>query len=296
MLNNITFGGTIMDLKFMWYANATVINTIMPQHKRYDDVYNITVLQKDIKDKYMKYTVVIGEEQYRFNYTFFSNVCVAGSLEIIDCQRGKPYTYAIERNNDSVRLYTDLENYSELYLYEGSTLIDIQVNSCRKSFISCMNIQQTKEREYSVNVIRAAITDEHRSRFDYSLKNQLFTVTGAVDYNKMVCFDVVSFSDRSSQMVIYTEEKCQLVTIHSFNQDHISGKVQPINADFNEYIEYKKIDTGRYLINEFILNNSDHPFLKRSYELYNQPDGTIRVGSKQFQITHKNNDVVFQLL
>lgn len=285
-----------MDLKFMWYANTTVINTIMPQHKRYDDVYDIIVLQKDIKDKYMKYTVVIGGEQYRFNYTFFSNVCVAGSLEIIDCQRGKAYTYAIERNNDSVRLYTDLENYSELYIYGGSTLIDIQVNSCRKSFISCMNIQQTKEREYSTNVIRAAITDEHRSRFDYSLKNQLFTVTGAVDYNKMVCFDVVSFSDCNSQMVIYTEAKCQLVTIHSFNQDHISGKVQPINADFDEYIEYKKIDTGKYSINEFILNNSDHPFLKRSYELYNQPDGTIRVGSKQFQITHENNDVVFQLL
>ena len=43
-----------MDLKFMWYANATVVNNIMPRHKRFDDEYAITVLQKTIKDKYMK--------------------------------------------------------------------------------------------------------------------------------------------------------------------------------------------------------------------------------------------------
>ena len=103
-----------MDLKFMWYANATVVNNIMPRHKRFDDEYNITVLQKTIKDKYMKYDVIVGGERYHFNYTFFSNVCIAGSLEIVDLEHGKTFTYEIERNNDSVRLYVDLENYNEM--------------------------------------------------------------------------------------------------------------------------------------------------------------------------------------
>lgn len=285
-----------MDLKFMWYANTIVINTIMPQHKRYDDTYGIVVLQKDIKDKYMKYTVVIGGEQYRFNYTFFSNVCIAGALEITDCQRGKVYSYALERNNDSVRLYSDLENYSEVYLYEGSTLIDIQVNSCRKSFISCMNIHQSKTSTYGVVITRVSITDEHRSRFDFSLQNQLFVVTGAIDYKQTICYDVVGFSDRSCQMVIYTEAKRQLITTHTFEPDHQSGRVRPINSDFDEYIEYQKKDDGGYAINEFILNNSEHPFLKRSYVLYNLPDNCIKVEDKLFKVAHIMNDVTITLM
>ena len=284
-----------MDLKFMWYANATVINTIMPQHKRYDDVYTVTVLQKDIKDKYMRYAVTIGGEQYRYNYTFFSNVCIAGTLEIIDCQKGKVHNYALERNNDSVRLYSDLENYSEVYLYEGSTLIDIQVNSCRKSFISCMNIHQSKANTYGVAITRVCITDEHRSRFDFSLQNQLFVVTGAIDYKQVTCHDVVGFLDRSSQMVIYTEAKRQIITIHTFEADHTSGKVRPINSDFDEYIEYQKMKDGSYSINEYILNNSEHPFLQRSYNIVNLPYNRIQVGNKMFQVAHNMNNVTITL-
>ena len=110
-----------MDLKFMWYANATVVNNIMPQHKRFDDSYNITVLQKTIKDKYMKYDVVVGGERYHFNYTFFSNVCIAGTLEIADLNNGKTFTYAIERNNDSIRLYVNLDSYNRKVTFQHLT-------------------------------------------------------------------------------------------------------------------------------------------------------------------------------
>ena len=284
-----------MDLKFMWYANATVINTIMPHHKRYDDVYNVTVLQKDIKDKYMRYTVVIGGEQYRYNYTFFSNVCIAGALEITDCQKGKTYSYALERNNDSIRLYSDLENYNEVYLYEGNTLIDIQVNFCRKSFISCMNIHQSDNNNYGVTITRVSISEEHRSRFDFSLQNQLFTVTGAIDYKQTICYDVIGLADRSCQMVVYTEGKKQLIITHVFEPNHESGKVHPINSDFDEYIDYRKMEDGGYEINEFIMNNLEYPFLKRSYILHNLPDNRIQVDDKIFQVSHNMNDVIITL-
>ena len=287
-----------MDLKFMWYANATVVNNIMPRHKRFDDEYNITVLQKTIKDKYMKYDVTIGGERYHFNYTFFSNVCIAGSLEILDLNSGKTYTYAIERNNDSIRLYVDLENYNEMYLYNNSTIIDIQVNSCRKSYISCLTITQLDEKDYNVTLIRTAVTDAQRSNFDFSLNNQLFTVTGAIDYPKMVCYDVVNFVDRSTQMVIYAETKCQMIVSHSFETDHIAGKVHPINSDFNEYIKYNKLDEYHYQVTEFILNNSEHPFVKRSYELINEEPNliAIRGTNKRFRVTTNNNDVTITLI
>lgn len=287
-----------MDLKFMWYANATVVNNIMPRHKRFDDEYDITVLQKTIRDKYMKYDVTIGGERYHFNYTFFSNVCIAGSLEILDLNSGKTYTYAIERNNDSIRLYVDLENYNEMYLYNNSTIIDIQVNSCRKSYISCLTITQLDEKDYNVTLIRTAVTDAQRSNFDFCLNNQLFTVTGAIDYPKMVCYDVVNFVDRSTQMVIYAETKCQMIVSHSFETDHVAGKVHPINSDFNEYIKYKKLDEYHYQVTEFILNNSEHPFVKRSYELINEEPNliAIRGTNKRFRVTTNNNDVTITLI
>lgn len=282
-----------MDLKFMWYANATVVNNIMPRHKRFDDEYNITVLQKIIKDKYMKYDVIVGGERYHFNYTFFSNVCIAGSLEIVDLEHGKTFTYAIERNNDSVRLYVDLENYNEMYLYNNSTIIDIQVNSCRKSYISCLTITQLDEKDYNVTLIRTAVTDAQRSNFDFSLNNQLFTVTGAIDYPKTVCYDVVNFVDRSTQMVIYAETKCQMIVSHSFETDHVAGKVHPINSDFNEYIKYKKLGEYHYQVIEYILNNSEHPFVKRSYELINESQNIIAIKGtdKKFRVSTNNNDV-----
>lgn len=282
-----------MDLKFMWYANATVVNNIMPRHKRFDDEYNITVLQKTIKDKYMKYDVIVGGERYHFNYTFFSNVCIAGSLEIVDLEHGKTFTYAIERNNDSIRLYVDLENYNEMYLYNNSMIIDIQVNSCRKSYISCLTIAQTDEQGYNVTLIRTAVTDAQRKNFDFSLNNQLFTVTGAIDYPKMVCYDVVNFVDRSTQMVIYAETKCQMIVSHSFEADHVAGKVHPINSDFNEYIKYKKLDEYHYQVIEYILNNSEHPFVKRSYELINESQNVIAIRGtdKKFRVSTNNNDV-----
>lgn len=282
-----------MDLKFMWYANATVVNNIMPRHKRFDDEYNITVLQKTIKDKYMKYDVIVGGERYHFNYTFFSNVCIAGSLEIVDLEHGKTFTYAIERNNDSIRLYVDLENYNEMYLYNNSTIIDIQVNACRKSYISCLTIAQTDEQKYNVTLIRTAVTDAQRKNFDFSLNNQLFTVTGAIDYPKTVCYDVVNFVDRSTQMVIYAETKCQMIVSHSFETDHVAGKVHPINSDFNEYIKYKKLDEYHYQVIEYILNNSEHPFVKRSYELINESQNVIAIRGtdKKFRVSTNNNDV-----
>lgn len=282
-----------MDLKFMWYANATVVNNIMPRHKRFDDEYNITVLQKTIKDKYMKYDVIVGGERYHFNYTFFSNVCIAGSLEIVDLEHGKTFTYAIERNNDSVRLYVDLENYNEMYLYNNSTIIDIQVNACRKSYISCLTIAQTDVQEYNVTLVRTAVTDAQRKNFDFSLNNQLFTVTGAIDYPKTVCYDVVNFVDRSTQMVIYAETKCQMIVSHSFETDHVAGKVHPINSDFNEYIKYKKLDEYHYQVIEYILSNSEHPFVKRSYELINESQNVIAIRGtdKKFRVSTNNNDV-----
>lgn len=282
-----------MDLKFMWYANATVVNNIMPRHKRFDDEYNITVLQKTIKDKYMKYDVIVGGERYHFNYTFFSNVCIAGSLEIVDLEHGKTFTYAIERNNDSIRLYVDLENYNEMYLYNNSMIIDIQVNACRKSYISCLTIAQIDEQEYNVTLIRTAVTDAQRKNFDFSLNNQLFTVTGAIDYQKTVCYDVVNFVDRSTQMVIYAETKCQMIVSHSFETDHVAGKVHPINSDFNEYIKYKKLDEYHYQVIEYILNNSEHPFVKRSYELINESQNVIAIRGtdKKFRVSTNNNDV-----
>lgn len=282
-----------MDLKFMWYANATVVNNIMPRHKRFDDEYSITVLQKTIKDKYMKYDVIVGGERYHFNYTFFSNVCIAGSLEIVDLEHGKTFTYAIERNNDSIRLYVDLENYNEMYLYNNSTIIDIQVNACRKSYISCLTIAQTDEQKYNVTLIRTAVTDAQRKNFDFSLNNQLFTVTGAIDYPKTVCYDVVNFVDRSTQMVIYAETKCQMIVSHSFETDHVAGKVHPINSDFNEYIKYKKLDEYHYQVIEYILNNSEHPFVKRSYELINESQNVIAIRGtdKKFRVSTNNNDV-----
>ncbi len=282
-----------MDLKFMWYANATVVNNIMPRHKRFDDEYNITVLQKTIKDKYMKYDVIVGGERYHFNYTFFSNVCIAGSLEIVDLEHGKTFTYAIERNNDSIQLYVDLENYNEMYLYNNSTIIDIQVNACRKSYISCLTIAQTDEQKYNVTLIRTAVTDAQRKNFDFSLNNQLFTVTGAIDYPKTVCYDVVNFVDRSTQMVIYAETKCQMIVSHSFETDHVAGKVHPINSDFNEYIKYKKLDEYHYQVIEYILNNSEHPFVKRSYELINESQNVIAIRGtdKKFRVSTNNNDV-----
>lgn len=282
-----------MDLKFMWYANATVVNNIMPRHKRFDDEYNITVLQKTIKDKYMKYDVIVGGERYHFNYTFFSNVCIAGSLEIVDLEHGKTFTYAIERNNDSIRLYVDLENYNEMYLYNNSVIIDIQVNACRKSYISCLTIAQTDEQGYNVTLIRTAVTDAQRKNFDFSLNNQLFTVTGAIDYPKTVCYDVVNFVDRSTQMVIYAETKCQMIVSHSFEADHVAGKVHPINSDFNEYIKYKKLDEYHYQVIEYILNNSEHPFVKRSYELINESQNVIAIRGtdKKFRVSTNNNDV-----
>ena len=282
-----------MDLKFMWYANATVVNNIMPRHKRFDDEYNITVLQKIIKDKYMKYDVIVGGERYHFNYTFFSNVCIAGSLEIVDLEHGKTFTYAIERNNDSVRLYVDLENYNEMYLYNNSTIIDIQVNACRKSYISCLTIAQTDVQEYKVTLIRTAVTDAQRKNFDVSLNNQLFIVTGAIDYPKTVCYDVVNFVDRSTQMVIYAETKCQMIVSHSFEADHVAGKVHPINSDFNEYIKYKKLGEYHYQVIEYILNNSEHPFVKRSYELINESQNVIAIRGtdKKFRVSTNNNDV-----
>lgn len=282
-----------MDLKFMWYANATVVNNIMPRHKRFDDEYSITVLQKTIKDKYMKYDVIVGGERYHFNYTFFSNVCIAGSLEIVDLEHGKTFTYAIERNNDSIRLYVDLENYNEMYLYNNSTIIDIQVNACRKSYISCLTIAQTDEQKYNVTLIRTAVTDAQRKNFDFSLNNQLFTVTGAIDYPKTVCYDVVNFVDRSTQMVIYAETKCQMIVSHSFETDHVAGKVHPINSEFNEYIKYKKLDEYHYQVIEYILNNSEHPFVKRSYELINESQNVIAIRGtdKKFRVSTNNNDV-----
>lgn len=282
-----------MDLKFMWYANATVVNNIMPRHKRFDDEYNITVLQKIIKDKYMKYDVIVGGERYHFNYTFFSNVCIAGSLEIVDLEHGKTFTYAIERNNDSIRLYVDLENYNEMYLYNNSMIIDIQVNACRKSYISCLTIAQIDEQEYNVTLIRTAVTDAQRKNFDFSLNNQLFTITGAIDYPKTVCYDVVNFVDRSTQMVIYAETKCQMIVSHSFEADHVAGKVHPINSDFNEYIKYKKLDEYHYQVIEYILNNSEHPFVKRSYELINESQNVIAIRGtdKKFRVSANNNDV-----
>lgn len=282
-----------MDLKFMWYANTTVVNNIMPRHKRFDDEYNITVLQKTIKDKYMKYDVIVGGERYHFNYTFFSNVCIAGSLEIVDLEHGKTFTYAIERNNDSIRLYVDLENYNEMYLYNNSTIIDIQVNACRKSYISCLTIAQTDEQKYNVTLIRTAVTDAQRKNFDFSLNNQLFTVTGAIDYPKTVCYDVVNFVDRSTQMVIYAETKYQMIVSHSFETDHVAGKVHPINSDFNEYIKYKKLDEYHYQVIEYILNNSEHPFVKRSYELINESQNVIAIRGtdKKFRVSTNNNDV-----
>lgn len=282
-----------MDLKFIWYANATVVNNIMPRHKRFDDEYNITVLQKTIKDKYMKYDVIVGGERYHFNYTFFSNVCIAGSLEIVDLEHGKTFTYAIERNNDSIRLYVDLENYNEMYLYNNSMIIDIQVNACRKSYISCLTIAQIDEQEYNVTLIRTAVTDAQRKNFDFSLNNQLFTVTGAIDYPKTVCYDVVNFVDRSTQMVIYAETKCQMIVSHSFETDHVAGKVHPINSDFNEYIKYKKLDEYHYQVIEYILNNSEHPFVKRSYELINESQNVIAIRGtdKKFRVSTNNNDV-----
>lgn len=282
-----------MDLKFMWYANATVVNNIMPRHKRFDDEYNITVLQKTIKDKYMKYDVIVGGERYHFNYTFFSNVCIAGSLEIVDLEHGKTFTYAIERNNDSIRLYVDLENYNEMYLYNNSMIIDIQVNACRKSYISCLTIAQIDEQEYNVTLIRTTVTDAQRKNFDFSLNNQLFTVTGAIDYQKTVCYDVVNFVDRSTQMVIYAETKCQMIVSHSFETDHVAGKVHPINSDFNEYIKYKKLDEYHYQVIEYILNNSEHPFVKRSYELINESQNVIAIRGtdKKFRVSTNNNDV-----
>ena len=277
----------------MWYANATVVNNIMPRHKRFDDEYNITVLQKTIKDKYMKYDVIVGGERYHFNYTFFSNVCIAGSLEIVDLEHGKTFTYAIERNNDSIQLYVDLENYNEMYLYNNSTIIDIQVNACRKSYISCLTIAQTDEQKYNVTLIRTAVTDAQRKNFDFSLNNQLFTVTGAIDYPKTVCYDVVNFVDRSTQMVIYAETKCQMIVSHSFETDHVAGKVHPINSDFNEYIKYKKLDEYHYQVIEYILNNSEHPFVKRSYELINESQNVIAIRGtdKKFRVSTNNNDV-----
>lgn len=287
-----------MDLKFMWYANATVVNNIMPRHKRFDDEYNITVLQKTIKDKYMKYDVIVGGERYRFNYTFFSNVCIAGSLEIVDLEHGKTFTYAIERNNDSIRLYVDLENYNEMYLYNNSTIIDIQVDMCRKSYISCLTITQVDEKEYNINLIRTAVTPEQRKNFDFSLNNQLFTVTGAIDYPKTLCYDVVNFVDRSTQLVIYAETKCQIVVTHSFEHNHVLGKVHPINADFNEYIQYKKLADKRYRVTEYILNNSEHPFVKRSYELVNEGSDLIIIPetNKRFRVMNNNNDVTITRL
>lgn len=288
-----------MDLKFMWYANATVVNNIMPQHKRFDDVYTVDVLQKTIRDKYMKYDVSIGGERFHYNYTFFSNVCIAGSLEIIDVSRGKTWTYAIERNNDSIRLYTDLENYNELYLYSNSTLIDIQVNACRKSFISCINVMQVEDRSYTVTVVRSAVTEEQKTGFDYSLNNQIFTVTGAIDYPKMVCYDVVNYVDRSTQMVVYAETKCQMIVTHSFEPDHTSGKVHPINSDFEEYIEYTKVGPYRFHVTEYIVNNTEHPFIKRTYELINHPeDNIIEIAEtgKRYHITNVNNDVTITRL
>ena len=284
-----------MDLKFMWYANATVVNNIMPRHKRFDDEYNITVLQKTIKDKYMKYDVNIGGERYHFNYTFFSNVCIAGSLEIIDCNSGKIFTYAIERNNDSIRLYVDLENYNEMYLYNNSTIIDIQVNACRKSYISCLTISQTNEQDYDLTIIRTAVTDEQRENFNYSLYNQLFTVTGAIDYPKTLCYDVVNFVDHNMQMAIYSEAKCQIIVTHSFEPGHITGKVHPINSDFNEYIRYKKLKDYHYQVTEYILNNSEHPFVKRSYELVNEEQELLVVpgADKKFRVITNNNDLTF---
>ena len=180
-----------MDLKFMWYANATVVNNIMPQHKRFDDVYTVDVLQKTIRDKYMKYDVSIGGERFHYNYTFFSNVCIAGSLEIIDVSRGKAWTYAIERNNDSIRLYTDLENYNELYLYNNSTIIDIQVNACRKSFISCINIKQVEDRSYTVTVVRSAVTEEQK----IFVQNKILTVRDMLLEKEELEFDAVAATD-----------------------------------------------------------------------------------------------------
>lgn len=287
-----------MDLKFMWYANATVVNNIMPRHKRFDDEYTVTVFQKTIKDKYMKYDVSIGGERYQYNYTFFSNVCIAGSLEILDVSRGKTYTYAIERNNDSIRLYVDLEDYNELYLYNNSTIVDIQVNACRKTYVSCLSIAQVQERGFNITVIRSAITDEQRTKFDFSLNNQLFTVTGAIDYPKTTCYDVVNYKDARNQMVIYMETKCQIIVTHSFSQGHVAGRVHPINSDFNEYVEYKKKDEYHYQVTEYILNNSEHPFVKRSYELVNKPDNIIEIAgsNKRFQVSIDKNDVTITRL
>lgn len=287
-----------MDLKFMWYANATVVNNIMPRHKRFDDEYAVTILQKTIKDKYMKYDVTIGGERYHFNYTFFSNVCIAGSLEIVDLDHGKTFTYAIERNNDSIRLYVDLENYNEMYLYNNSTIISIQVNACRKTYISCSSVAQTKDRDYSITIVRTAITEDQKKDFGVVVYNQLFSITGAIDYPKMRCYDVVNFVDHNYQMLIFSETNRQIVVSHSFERGYRSGRIHPINADFNEHIQYERLDDHRYQITEYILNHSDHPFVKRSYELVNDKEDQIRIGgtSKRFQITHNNNDITITQL
>ena len=89
-----------------------------------------------------------------------------------------------------------------------------------------------------------------------------------------------------------------MIVSHSFEPDHITGKVHPINSDFNEYIKYKKLDEYHYQITEFILNNSEHPFVKRSYELINEEPNfiTIRGTNKRFRVTTNSNDVTITLV
>lgn len=284
-----------MDFKFLWYANATVIDSILPRYKQFDDVFDIVLLQKTIRDKYITYDVTIGGEHYHYIYTFFSNVCIAGSLEIVDASHGKTYTYALERNNDSIRLYTNLEDYNEMYMGTGSnSLTDIQVQSCRKVFTSWITI--TKEEEvFKVAKVPFYITDEYKSNFDYTLFNQLFTVTGAIDYPSMVCYDVVNVRNRSSQIVLYAEAKCQMIVTHTFKPDHNMGIVHPVNADFTEYIEYEKLKDYHYRVVEYIKTSGQAEQVKRRYELINEGNIIIRIDhtNKLFNIHVDNNDVVF---
>lgn len=284
-----------MDFKFMWYANAMVINTIMPLKKRYEDRHNVDIIKKDIKDKYMKYRVSVSGDIFHYNYTFFSNVCIQGTLEIHDVKCGISHLYGVERINDSIRFYHDPLNYNEMTNYKDGAILDIQVTKARKSYISTLQFKGYNDTSWETVSTPTAVTDEQRSNFDYSLDNELFTVTGAIDYKTMTCHDVVNFQNRNGQLVVFAEAKVQIATTHTHERGYMSGLIKPVNSDFNQYIEYDKTGDRTFAIREYLINNDGHSILKRQYTLINRPNRIIEIEETktQYQVTNIKNDVTF---
>lgn len=286
-----------MDFKFMWYANAMVVNSIMPLKKHYFDSFRIDILSKDVKDKHLRYQVAVGGEVFNCTYTFFSNVCAQGTLEIFDVKGGLSFIYGVERINDCIRLSKDGLNYNEMINYESGTILDIQIVKGRKYCVSCLQFRGYTEWEWEIVSIPTIINDEQRSRFDYSRVNELFTMTGAIDYKCTHCPDVVCFKHKNHHLTIYTEAKVQISITHDFQKDFQYGKVHPINADFKQYLEYTRVHDhdNAFIVHEYLINADGHSILKRKYTLINKHHDLIEIGEtgKQFTVTTVGNDVTF---